>query len=87
MPEETLTQKRQRVEREENAAREARRKQPRKPEAAAAPAGKGTFQMMPHKNRNVHDPSLRNKYKGGRGQRVESYTTRPGEAVKFSDQE
>ena len=71
----------------ENAAREARRKQPRKPDAAPAPKGKGSFQMMPHKNANTNDPSLKGKYRAKQGQRVQSYTARPTEAVKFSDQE
>jgi hypothetical protein len=87
MSEETLTEKRQRIEREEKEARDIRRKQPRKPEEAPAPKGTGTFQVMPHRNRNPKDPTLGGKYRAKQGQRVQSFTPHPGEAVKFSDQE
>jgi len=85
MPEMTLTQKRQAEERAEAAARAERRKNAANtPPAAEAAKGKGTFQMMPHRNRNTKDSSLRGKVQN---QKVQSFTTRPGEAVKFSDQE
>lgn len=85
MPEQTLTEKRQAEERAEAAARAERRKNAtNKPPATKTPEGKGTFQMMPHRNRNTKDSSLRGKVQQ---QKVQSFTTRPGEAVKFSDQE
>jgi len=85
MPEMTLTQKRQAEERAEAAAREERRKKAtNKPPAETTPTGKGTFQMMPHRNRNTNDPTLRGKKQN---QKIQSFNTPPGTAVKFSDQE
>ena len=81
----SLTEKRQAEERAEKEARDLRRKNAvNKPPAPSAAPSKGSFQVMPHKNANPNDPSLRAKAKN---QRVQSFTTRPGEAVKFSDQE
>lgn len=83
---ETLTEKRQREEREEAVLREERRKQPRKPEPTPEPKGKGTFQQIPHRNRNTADRTLGGKYRN-QNQRVQSFNTPPGTTPKYSDQE